>query len=302
MREAFVKEMEKQLSIKKEIYLLTADLGFSLFENIQKKFPSRFINVGVAESNMVGVAAGLALTGKTVFVYSIATFATYRTFEHIRNDICQHNLAVIVIGTGAGLSYPDAGPSHHALEDLALLKAIPNMSIFTPSDPSETAWAVKYAIKRKRPAYIRLGKKSEFIEIKRKLKYGKANILSKGKDFLLITTGNITYEALNSIDLLKSVGINGTLLNYPMIKPFDRKTLLSLAPKFKIIVTLEEHSEVGGLSSSVSETLVNVKGKFKLHNLATPDKFTKIAGEQSYLREKYGLSGKKVAKFIKAKL
>jgi transketolase len=304
MRYAFVKELTKQAEKNKNIMLLTGDLGYSVFEEFRDKFPKQFINAGVAESNMMGVATGLAMSGKIVFVYSIATFATLTAFESIRNDIALHNAHVIIVGSGAGISYADAGASHHAVEDIALLRTIPNMHIFAPADPVETAWATKMAIVLKKPTYLRLGKRGEPVLYAKApdLKFGKGSILKTGSDFAIISTGNIVYNSLLSAQLLEKRGLKGTVVSMHTLKPIDKKLIKQICSKFKHIFTVEEHYEIGGLGSIVSDIIVKEGFTNKLTKIALPDIFIREVGTQEFLRKKYNLSPEKIAKTILSKI
>jgi len=304
MRYAFVKELTKQAAKNKNIMLLTGDLGYSVFEEFRDKFPKQFINVGVAESNMMGLATGLAMSGKIVFVYSIATFSTLTAFESIRNDIALHNAHVIIVGSGAGISYADAGASHHAIEDIALMRTIPNMRILAPSDPVETAWATKTAIELKGPTYLRLGKRGEPILYAKtpNLKFGKASILKIGKDFAIISTGNIVNNAVLAVGILEKKGLKGTVISMHTLKPFDEKMIKAICNKFKNVFTVEEHSEIGGLGSIVSDIIINMELKSNLTKIALPNIFIREIGTQSFLRDKYNLSPEKIAKTIFKKI
>jgi transketolase len=300
MRYTFIKELIEQAKKNKNIMLLTADLGYTVVEEFGNKFPDRFINVGVAESNMIGIATGLALSGKIVFVYSIASFATLVPYESIRNDIASHNAHVIIVGSGAGLSYSDAGPSHHAIEDIAVLQTIPNMNIIAPADPTEMRWATETAVKLKKPVYLRIAKKGEPIIYKKQptLAFGKGSILDNGKDFVIISTGNIVYNSIKSSVLLNKKGLHGTIISMHTLKPIDEKLINNLSKKFKTIFTVEEHYEIGGLGSIVSNIITKYNLKSKLVKIAIPDIFVKESGSHDFLRNKYGLSPEKISKTI----
>lgn len=300
MRYAFVKELTKQAEKNKNIMLLTGDLGYSVFEDFKERFPKQFINVGVAESNMLGLATGLAISGKIVFAYSIATFATLTAFESIRNDIALHNAHVIVVGSGAGISYADAGASHHAVEDIALIRTIPNMHIFSPADPIETRWATETAIALKKPAYLRLGKRGEPILYSKQpnLKFGKGSILKTGHDFAIISTGNIVNNSLLAAQLLEKKGLKGIVISMHTLKPIDEKLIKQICLKFKHVFTVEEHYEIGGLGSIVSDIMVKERLTNKLIKIALPNIFIREIGSQEFLRNKYGLSPDEIAKTI----
>lgn len=300
MRYAFIKTLTKEAKKNQKIILLTGDLGFTVFEEFRDQFPDRFINVGVAEQNMMGVAAGLALSGKIVFAYSIATFATMRPFEQIRNDIAAHNLPVVVVGTGAGLSYGNAHITHQAIEDLNLMRGIPGMTIFCPADPVETSWATRQAIKIKKPVYLRLGKKGEPVLYKKtaKFKLGKGRILKEGKEVAILATGNLVFNALKAAEILGKKDIQAAVVSLHTLKPIDINLIQKFSLKFPFLITVEEHNIIGGLGSAVAEVITEKKQKARLIRLGIPDQFVTEIGSQNFLREKLGLSPKQIAEKI----
>lgn len=305
MRYAFVNTLIKEAKKNKNIMLLSGDLGFTVFEEFKKTFPNRFINVGVAEQNMMGIAAGLALSGKIVFTYSIATFATMRPLEQIRNDVALHNVPVIIVGTGAGLSYGEAANTHYAIEDIHLMRGIPGMTILCPADPIEAVWATQTAVRLKKPLYLRLGKKGEPTIHKNtpKLQIGKGAKLTQGNDFVILATGNIVAHALWAAGLIKRYNKKtATVISMHTIKPIDKKLILTLTKKFPLIVTVEEHNIIGGLGSAVSEIIAEEKTTTTLLRIGIPDTFVTVIGSQEYLRKKMNLTPELIAKTIIAKL
>ena len=301
MRIAFIKTLIKIAEKDRNIYLLTGDLGFSILEEFRHKFPERFINCGVAEQNMIGVAAGLALTGKKVIVYSIIPFVTMRCFEQIRNDICIQNLDVKIVGVGAGFSYGAQGPTHHAIEDLAVMRVLPNMKILCPADPIETQLAVGKMLRFKGPFYLRLGKSKEE-NIYRKpfdFKLGKANLVKNGKDIIIIGIGPVLRNALLASERLeKKYNISIKIISMATLKPLDENIILKAAKETKVILTIEEHSLIGGLGDAVAGVLATSNYKALFKKIALPDKFCKESGSQELLREKNGLSIEAIEKAI----
>lgn len=301
MRYTFVKTLRNLARKNKKIYLLTGDLGYTVFEEFREEFPDRFINVGVAEQNLMSIASGLAMTDKVVFAYSIATFATMRPFEQIRNDIAAHNSSVVIVGTGAGLSYADASITHHAIEDISLMRTIPTMTVLCPADPIETEWATRESASRKSPVYLRLGKKGEPILYEKRpiLTIGKGSLLIKGSSIAILAIGNIVHNALQAAILLAKRNIRASVYSIHTVKPIDRKLIEQLCKTYKLLVTVEEHSVIGGLGSTVAE-IVSEQPSRNLHHLkiAIPDTFIFTIGSQKYLREKIGLSPEKIAKSI----
>lgn len=302
MRNAFIETLEEEASKNKDIILLTGDLGFTVFENFQKKFPNRFFNMGVAEANMMGVATGLALSGKIPLVYSIAPFITLRPYEQIRNDVCLHNVNVKIIGVGGGLAYAHLGPTHHITEDLAIMRVLPNMIVLCPADPIEAKLAVKATIKHQGPVYLRLGKKGEPKIHTGEIKFeiGKGVIVKKGNDICLITCGPIVYNALQAAFLLDKEKISTAVVSMHTVKPLDILLLENLIKKYKAIFTIEEHNLIGGLGGAVAEFLAENLNKKNLifKRIGLNDCFCQEIGDYDFLRNIYNLSPQKIAKTI----
>ena len=303
MRNAFASEITKIAKNNKKIVLLSGDIGNRLFDNYKIVAKDRFINCGVAEQNMTGVAAGLAIAGFQPITYTIAPFCTTRCLEQIKIDVAYHNLPVIIISVGAGLSYAGLGPTHHSCEDLSFLNSIPNMNIICPADPLEVRYAVREAIKLKKPTYIRLGKKGEpYVHKKKKInfKFGKMLRIKKGKHVCLLSTGNILPVVLEIEKKLTSLGINAEVVNSHTIKPIDKIGLKRIFNIFKYVFSIEEHSKIGGLGSIISswifENQIEVK-HFK--QFGTDDVFFKKSGSQNYARSQLGLSSDLIFKEIK---
>jgi len=301
MRSAFVKTLIECARRDPRIILLTGDLGFMALEPFIKEFPKRYINAGVAEANMVGMAAGLASTGKKVFVYSIIPFVTMRCLEQLRNDVCYHNFDVKVVGVGSGYSYSTMGATHHAIEDIGALRSLPNLRIVSPGDPLEVELAVKALVKDNGPAYLRLGKRGEPVLHKKmpKFRLGQAIIMKSGKDVSLISSGSILVNALKASEELEKEGIRTTLVSMPFIKPIDAATVKNLAQKTKAVVTIEEHNIIGGLGSAVAEVIAESPYKPVFRRLGVRDYFVSKVGSQEYLRGQAGLSVGNIVKTVK---
>lgn len=300
MRTAFIDTLTELAKKKDNIFLLTGDLGFSVFENFQRQFHSRFFNVGVAEQNMIGVAAGLALSGKIVFVYSIIPFVTMRCFEQIRNDLCMQNLNVNIVGVGAGLSYGSAGSTHHAMEDIAIMRSLPNMVVVSPSTADETRSTLIAAVEHNGPVYIRLGKNyipTEHSNSKR-FRIGQGITVSEGSDITIISTGGILHTAKVVAEMLSTKGVQVRLINLHTIKPIDKEIIFRAAKETTAIFTIEEHSLIGGLGSAVAELLAESRVKTKFKRIALPDAFVNEVGEREYLLKKKQLSAQEITKTV----
>ena len=252
MRNAFADELFKLASKDEKIILLSGDIGNRVFDNFKKNFPSRFYNCGVAEANMTGIAAGMAMCGLKPITYTITPFNTTRCLEQIRIDICYHNLPVIIVGVGAGLSYSSLGGSHHSCEDIAFLRSIPNMRILCPSDAYETRALLNEALKNPSPTYLRIGKKGELLVYEEipKISIGKVHLVKEGNDICIISTGNIMPIALETAHKMEKDNISTAIYSMHTIKPLDISSLNTIFKKFKLIISLEEHTLIGGLGSA----------------------------------------------------
>jgi transketolase len=281
MRNAFADEIRNH----PDAVLLSGDIGYKLFDDIPE---DRFYNCGIAEANMIGVAAGLALSGKRPVVYTIASFATGRCYEQIKLDVGYHNLPVVIVGTGAGLSYAQLGPTHHALDDIALMRLIPNMTILAPCDPLETRWALRAALKHDGPVYIRLGKAGEpqLQEPPHVWNMGDVQTLREGHDVCLISYGPIMDTVLKVAERLEKEGVSVQVENFHTLKPLDTKRLTELALAFDPIIVVEEHSCIGGAGSAFIE---NNAEHLPVIHLAVPDTFIPGAMSQEEARRRHGL-------------
>ena len=297
MRNAFAEEITKIATEDKRLVLLSGDIGNKLFDKFKDAAPQRFYNCGIAEGNMMSVAAGLALSGLRSVVYTITPFTTTRCFEQIRVDVCYHKAPVIIVGTGAGLSYADLGPTHHSLEDMAILRTLPEMSVMAPCDSNELRQALRAALELDTPVYIRIGKKGEpdiHTNLKN-FKIGKSIVIKKGKDITLISSGTIISEVLEAAKKLEEKGISVEVVSMHTIKPLDEEYLLNASKKFKMLITVEEHGKIGGLGGAVSEWKSNNDINVIHQIFGTPDEFMHEVGSQEYAREKYGLVADNIA-------
>ena len=300
MRDSFITELKKQAVNNEKIILITADLGFKIFDDFKQDLPKQFINVGVAEQNMTEVASGLALEGFKVFTYSIGNFSTLRCLEQIRNDICYHELDITVVSSGAGFSYGQLGISHFATEDLAIMSALPNMSIFVPADAWETTLITKYLIKTNGPKYLRIDKSEGGTDSKKEIKFedGFRKIFN-GSKIIIISIGGILEEAIKTRETLKKEHYEISIISVFKIKDLNEKKLITIIRNFDHIITLEEHTLVGGLFSRISQ--ICMKHKFMPRSIISfgiPDTFPKVVGSQSYLRTYYGIDSKSLTKEI----
>lgn len=304
MRDTVIRELVNLAKEDKNIELITGDLGFGVLRPYWESVPNQFINAGIAEQNLTGVAAGMALEGKTVFTYSIANFPTLRCLEQIRNDCAYHKVNVNVICVGGGYVYGALGMSHHATEDIACLRALPEVAVICPGDPIEAGLAVRAIAKSGGTTYLRLGRGGEK-RINTSLTdfvIGKAYQIRKAKDFdkkaAVFSTGAILEETALACDMLEELGIGVEQYSFPTVKPIDRETIADVARRFDHIFTVEEHNIVGGFGSAVAETVAELGERVKLHRLGINDFYCAEVGTQAYLRDVVGISARRIVESV----
>lgn len=292
MRTAFIEALFELAQKDERIFLIVGDLGFGVVNRFMQELPKQFVNAGVAEQNMTGLATGMALSGKVVFTYSIANFPILRCLEQIRNDVCYHNANVKIVAIGAGMAYGPLGISHHATEDIAIMRSLPNMIVVAPGDPIETRLATYALVGHNGPAYLRLGRAGEPIvhTAKPNFQLGKTITVRHGNDMTLISTGGQLSETLKAANVLAGQGIQARVLSMHTVKPLDTEAVLAAASETSVIFTIEEHSIIGGLGGAVSEVLMEAKLKPRcFKRIGLNDTFSSIVGNQDYLRAQYGL-------------
>jgi len=290
MRDSFISFITKQAIEDSSVMLLTADLGFGIFENFQKLLPKQFLNVGIAEQNMSSIATGLALEGHKVYTYSIGNFSTLRCLEQIRNDICYHNQNVTIITMGGGFSYGQLGITHFATEDLSIMRTLPNMSIFVPSDSWQIDSVMPELIKLETPKYIRLDKSYAGTERDENINIGTPIRVFDGDDAVLFAIGGIGSCAIESAMKLKEKGISLRVLIYNFLKPLDEKEIINAIETSGIIFTLEENTIIGGFGSAIADVCLRNKLKPKIFkSFGINDNFPEYVGDQNYLRQHFKL-------------
>jgi transketolase len=304
MRSLFAKEITSLAKVNKNIVLLSGDIGNRMFDNFKDFAPDRFINCGIAEANMMSMAAGMSLCGLRPFIYTITPFTTTRCLEQIKIGVAYHNSDVVIVGTGSGLSYAELGPTHHSLEDIAIIRSIPDIRILAPADPQELKSQLLETLSLKGPTYIRIGKKGEpnLFDQKHQLGIGKSNLICEGNDYIIFCIGPITNEAVIASNELKRNGISLAVVSMSSIRPLDEPFLKSILKKdYKKWITLEEHGLIGGLGSTILEWISdnNYNKKVDLKRFGAPDKFIHKLGNQSYVRKQLKLNAKNIIDYIK---
>ena len=302
MRGAFARSLVALAERDPRVWLLTGDLGFSVLEPFVARFPERFVNAGVAEQNMIGVAAGLAHSGKRVFVYSIANFPTLRCLEQIRNDVCYHGLPVRIVSVGGGLSYGAAGYTHHAVEDFAVMRSLPGLAVLAPGDPRETELLVEALGDLPGPAYLRLGKAGEptvHTQLE-SLKLGQALLVRPGSDVTLIATGGMLHGAVQAAEELETRdGLSVRVLSMHTLKPFDEAAVRAAAIETRAVLSVEEHSCIGGLGSAVADVMAELPvSRARFQKFALPDRHSERIGSQRYLLSELGTIAERARRLL----
>lgn len=302
MRDTFVKTLLEIAKKDKNVYIVTGDLGFGVLRPFWEELPDRIINAGIAEQNMTSIAAGLALQGKIVYTYSIGNFPTLRCIEQIRNDCAYHDANVKIVCVGGGFVYGSLGMSHHATEDIAMMRALPGVTVVAPGDLVEAASATKAIYETPGTCYLRLGRGGEkqIHESIESFEIGKAIKIKDGKNVAVLSTGAIFDEVDEACKLLGEDGITPTVYTFPTVKPIDRDVILECASEYNTIITVEEHNLSGGFGSAVAEVLAEESGiRAKLIRIALDDRYSCIVGSQKYLRKQYAIDAETIIEKVK---
>lgn len=305
MRNAFARELLACAERDPRIVLLAADIGNNLFNGFREHFADRFYNCGIAEAAMSGIAAGMALSGLRPVTYSIAAFNPGRCLEQVRVDLCLHNLPVVVVGVGAGLSYASLGPTHHALEDVAWMRALPNMTVLCPGDAVETRCALRAALSHDGPVYLRLGKKNEPVVHAREPDFviGRWLRPRDGWQVTLLAAGTVLPVAMAAAEELAASGIECGVISMHTLKPLDEATLTACFGRSDLVMVLEEHGAYGGAWSAVAEWRAgHSRGKARLLRACAPDAFFTEGGGQNWARARMGLEADMVAGHVRGAL
>lgn len=304
MQRAYISKLMELAEADGNVMHILADSGTGYDELFRMNFPGQILNFGISEEHMVAAAAGMATAGKVPFVYTAGAFLAYRSLEFIRDDICFQNLNVKIIGMGSGLAWSTLGPTHHTTEDVAVLRAIPNLMILSPSTPIQVAACVEAAYKHQGPVYIRIGMndEKEFFENDYVLRPGKNDVLIEGGEVTIYVTGSVLEEAREAAELLEKEGIRVNLINVSSIKPFDEENVLCMAKQSKLLVSVEEHSIYGGLGSIISEILTEKGIGARLLRIGLKDTFASGYGTHKRVRAENGLDAESICRKIKEAL
>lgn len=296
MRNAAVERL-RQLAVRdRNILLISGDLGYGVLDRFREEMPEQFFNAGICEQSMSSMAAGLALEGKCVCTYSIANFPTIRCLEQIRNDICYHNANVKILAVGAGFGYGSLGMSHHATEDIAILRALPNMRVYTPCDRKEAELAMEEALIYDGPCYIRLDKggSRDIHSDSEVLSGGKAFCIQEGEKLAVLAVGAVAEEALEAVQQLNNMGIKVAFYSFYCVKPLDIEMIDKCMNRYDTVITVEEHNVVGGFGSAVAEEISSKRGYTRVIRMGLADTYTSVVGSQKYLRKVYGMDAEAI--------
>jgi transketolase len=302
MRDAFAREMTVLAATREDLVLLSGDIGNRMFDRFKEVAPERFLNCGIAEGNMMSMAAGMALSGLRPVIYTITPFTTTRCLEQIRVGVAYHKAPVVIVGTGSGLSYAELGPTHHSLEDMAIMRTLPGINVLAPADTAELVAQLREALDAPDPTYIRIGKKGEppLHGDDARLGIGKAHLMRDGTDLLLVGVGPILGEALQAAEVLAPMGISVAVASMGSVKPLDEPFLAVMADRFPFWLSLEEHGITGGLGSALLEWLTDRDGQaIRLRRLGVPDAFLHELGNQTYARHQLGIDAGGLAQTIR---
>lgn len=303
MRTAYLNTLYELAQKDKNVLSLVADNGMIVYDDFRKNMPDQYFNFGISEGHMITAAAGMASCGKIPYVYTISSFLAYRAYEFIRIDVCLQNMNVKIVGIGTGVSYGYLGPTHHTTEDIALLRSLPNLTIFSPGSPLEAKKSIEAAYEITGPVYVRLGSNGEpeFHDEEFSFIAGKGAVIREGRDICLISTGAILDEVLQAAHMLEENRCSVKVISMHTLKPFDEDMIISLSAQFKEIYTIEEHSVIGGLGSIVSEVIAKNNLNIKLKMIGFPDIFAKGYGNQQEVRMQNGLDASGIYhKIVKA--
>jgi transketolase len=293
MRRTFVEAFGELARRDPDVLLITGDLGYNQFEALREDFPRQFINAGVAEQNMVGLAAGLAKAGKKPYVYSILPFVSFRPYEHIRNDLCYHKLDVTLVACGTGFSYGPAGTTHHGLEDLAAMRALPNMVVVSPTHKAEVAEATRASYAHVGPLYLRItrGPAPDFPRDDTRFELGRGAYIRRqaAPDVTVLTTGDIAGNVLQALDMVQADGLTCSAVSLHTAKPLDFALLEEVFQQSRLVVSVEEHNVCGGLGAAIAEYAAQIDRQAAFRMIGVPDEFCKTNGSEAEMRQAYAL-------------
>ncbi len=299
MRNTFVNTLLGFAQRDDKIFVVSGDAGFGVFDEFQRIKPDRFRNVGVAEANMIGFAAGLSLEGFKVYVYNIIPFLLFRCYEQVRNDICYQELPVTLVGIGSGITYAPQGVTHYSVEDIALARTLPNLQVLSPIDPVEAEKCAIYSYHANKPVYVRLAKSGEVRIQSSDVDITKPCVINDGEDIAIVFHGSISEEVIKARDILYKIGIYPKIISVTMIQPFNADYFFDLIGPIKKVVSVEEHFVCGGLGSILSEAITDRGLDVRLYRLGIRMEFIHVVKQRDAMRKHYGIDGDGIAETVK---
>lgn len=302
MRNKFIDTVIDSIKEEDSTFIITGDAGLGVFDSFKDEHPDRYLNLGVAEQNMISFAAGMALTGQNVFIYNIIPFLLYRCYEQVRNDICYQELPVKLIGIGSGVTYSPQGMTHYSVEDLAIAETLPNLTVFSPIDPLEAQMAAEYSLGSSEPVYVRLAKRGEPVLHKGSIDITRPIVMKKGADIAIVFHGSIGIEAVTAVEKLSAEGIDVTLVSLPMVQPFPGADLLDILAGHRHVITLEEHFSKGGIGSKTAYVKASADTGWSLHMMGIEHKFIHAIKDNSGMRKLFGIDADAVINKVKGLL
>ena len=304
MRTTFINTLTEMARRDEKIMCIIGDTGFSVFEDFEREFGDRFVNVGIAEQNFVSFGAGLAAMGMKPYIYNVVSFMTLRAMEQILLDVCYQENPVVLVGVGGGFAYATAGPTHHALQDIAMLSAIPNMTVVCPGDPVEMKAVMLASADYGKPLYIRIGRSVDPVvhQTPIDIEIGRAIPMKAGTEASIFVTGVMLQTAVEVQERLEKDGISAALYSMPTVKPIDEEAVLQAASAGRPVYAIEEHSVIGGLGDAVARVLTEHHCSSGLRKFGVRDEFVPVTGTREYLDDLFGISAEKITEAIREEL
>lgn len=303
MRNTFMDTVMDSCKEREDVFLISGDAGLGVFDEFSRDYPDKFLNLGVAEQNMASFAAGLSLTGTKVYTYNIIPFALYRCYEQVRNDICYQKAPVVIVGIGSGLTYAPQGMTHYSIEDIALARTLPNLTVISPIDPVEARLAARYSLTADGPVYVRLAKRGEpRIHEKDDFDITLPQKIAGGEDAAILFHGSISAEVMAAYRELTAEDIHPVLVSVPMIQPLNTQALLGLLEEVKYVVCVEEHYEISGLGNILTCMHAESRPSWQLKTMGIPSGFIHEVKDQAGMREHFGISSGDIVKTVQGLL
>lgn len=300
MRKSFVSTIIAECERRDDIIIISGDAGLGVFDRFRADYPQRFINLGIAEQNMAGFAAGLATTGFKVYLYNIIPFLLYRCYEQVRNDICYQNLPIVLVGTGSGVTYAPAGISHYAVEDVGLARTLPSLTVLSPCDPAEAEAAARYSLEAAGPVYVRIAKQGEpVINQGTEIDLTAPQIIREGEQVAIVFHGSIAEEVLAACDDLAGAGIHPRLVSMPMLQPFNGQRLCAALDGVTAVLSVEEHFADTGLGASLKGICAEQRPAWRLRALGIDGKQLRQVQDTRGLRAQSGISAAHIGKAVR---